>query len=202
MKLQNIRARVWSLEERTPDGTRGRSGAGPAGGAVSKAQSNWRRAVVGRYGRTLVMTARPGKPATPSVSTMRTASTRAVIGADRRPRRGAAPLGPLRPPDGRRTALRRGSPLGIRLRSPPAAPGPDRHDGEPGGALASCAQRPAAERIGVRLDVRPGELPAPPANAALEDTAPAGPGAPVALPRRHSRVQLAGISAPSRYRSR
>ena len=127
---------------------------------------------------------------------------RTALGVDHRPRRGAAPLGPLRPPAGRRTAPRRGSPLGIRLRSPPAAPGPDRHDGEPGGALASGAQRPAAERIGVRLDVRPGELPGPSTHAALEDTTPAGPGAPVALPGRHSRVQLAGISAPSRYRSR
>ena len=116
-------------------------------------------------------------------------------------RTGPAP-DPLRPPGGRRTAPGRGSPLGIRLRHPPAAPGPDLHDGEPRGALASGGERPAAERIGVRLDVRPGELPAPPAHAALEDTAPAGPGAPVALPGRHSRVQLSGISAPRRYRSR
>ena len=107
-----------------------------------------------------------------------------------------------RTPAGRRTAPGRGSPLGLRLRSPPAALGPDRHDGEPGGALASCAERPAAERIGVRLDVRPGELPAPPAHPALVDCAPAGPGAPVALPGRHSHVQPAGISAPKRYRSR
>ena len=70
-----------------------------------------------------------------------------------------------------------------------------------GSARLRCAA-PPAERIGMRLDVRPGELPAPPANAALEHAAPAGPGAPVALPGRHSRVQLAGISAPSRYRSR
>ena len=169
---------------------------------MRKAQSSRRRAVVGRSGRTLVMIARPGEPATPSVSTMRTASTRAAPGADRRLRCGAAPRGPLRPPAERRTAPRRGSPFGILLGRPSATPGPDRHDGEPRGALASGAQRPPAERIGMRLDVRPGELPGSAAHAALEHAPPAGPGAPVALPGRHSRVQLSGISAPRRYRSR
>ena len=44
----------------------------------------------------------------------------------------------------------------------------------------------AHRRVAVRLDHAP----------------PAGPGTPAALPECHSRVQLAGISAPSRYRSR
>ena len=68
--------------------------------------------------------------------------------------------------------------------------------GGAGPIRAGKAKDSPAERIGMRLDVRPGEFPA---HAALEDTAPAGPGAPVALPKRgHSRDQVAGISAPRR----
>ena len=59
-----------------------------------------------------------------------------------------------------------------------------------------------AERIGVGLGRRPGELPGSAANPTVEHTPPARPGAPVALPGRHSCVQLSGISAPRRYRSR
>ena len=191
-----------SLEERTPDGIPARSGASPAGGAVRKAQSSQRPAVVARYGRAALMTPASG-PTPPGASTRRTASTRAAPGAARRSRCGAAPLGPRRPPCGRRSAPRRWSSIELRRWDTPAA-APDGGCGLRGAGpvRAGQAKDSPAERIGMRLDVRPGELPGPPAHVALEHAPPAGPGAPVALPRRHSRVQLDGISAPRRYRSR
>ena len=191
------------LEERAPDGIRARSSARSAAGAVRKAQSCRRPPVAGRYGRASLMTPASG-PTPPGASTRRSGSMRAVPGAARRSRCGAAPPGPRRPPCGRRSAPRRWSSIGLRRWDTPAAAGPDGRcalRGAGPGRVGKAKGSPA-ERIGVRLDVRPGELPTPPANAPLEHTAPAGPGAPVALARRHSRVQFAGISAPRRYRSR
>ena len=123
----------------------------------------------------------------------------------RRSRCGAAPPGPRRPPCGRRSAPRRWSSIGLRRWDTPAAAGPDGRCGLRGAGpgRAGKAKDSPAERVGVGLDGRPGELPGSAAHAALEHAPPAGPGAPVALPGRgHSRVQLAGISAPRRYRSR
>ena len=122
----------------------------------------------------------------------------------RRSRCGAAPPGPRRPPCGRRSAPRRWSSIGLRRWDTPAAAGPDGRCGLRGAGpgRAGKAKDSPAERVGVGLDGRPGELPGSAAHAALEHAPPAGPGAPVALPGRHSRVQLSGISAPRRYRSR
>ena len=201
--------RVSCATERQPSttcersGPRARSGARSAAGAMRKAQSSRRAVVVARYGRAPFMTPAPRGRAPPSASRMRPGPTRGALGAERRPRRVVAPLGRLRPRGGRRTAPRRGSPLGVRLGRSPASAGPDRRDAEPRGALTSGAERAAAERVGVRLDSRPGQLPGPAAHAALEHAAPAGSGAPVALAGRGHRCdQVAGISAPRRYRSR
>ena len=168
-----------------------------------KAQSTPRPTVPGRYGHAPLMIP-AGGPTLPNASTMRTASTPAAPDAARRSPRVVARPGPPRAPGGCRSAPRRWSSVGRSRWDPPAPAGPD-------GGCASRGPCPVrdgeakgfpAERIGMRLDVRPGELPAPPAHATLGHPTPAGPGAPVALAGRHSCVQLSDISAPSRYRSR
>ena len=84
---------------------------------------------------------------------------------------------------------------------PPAPTGPEGRralrlarvvrTGEPECALA--------ERVGVGLHVRAGQLSASAAHTALEDAASTGTGAPVALAwGSHSNAQLAGIGCPSR----
>ena len=158
------------------------------------------RSSAGRNGGGLVIDSSPARRAQ-GASRTRSAPTRGALVGDRRPRRGVAPLARPRLLCERRSVPMRRSFLGLARWDASPAPRPD-----VGLMLWRVApirarepERFPAERVGVRMHGRAGELSRAGAHATVEHTALPGPGAAVARARLgQRRVQLAGNGAPRR----